>query len=94
MGRDDERTPMPWTAEPGAGFSTPGVEPWLPYGDFASCNVATQRHDPDSMLSLTRDLIGLRDAMPELRARRVSHAALPPTTASGRGSAATERSSP
>jgi alpha-glucosidase len=67
MGRDDERTPMHWTAEPGAGFSTPGVEPWLPYGDFASCNVAGQRHDPDSMLSLTRDLIGLRDAMPELR---------------------------
>jgi alpha-glucosidase len=67
MGRDDERTPMPWTAEPGAGFSAPGVEPWLPYGDFVSCNVATQRNDPDSMLSLTRDLIGLRDAIPELR---------------------------
>jgi glycosidase len=29
--------------------------------------VADQRHDPDSTLSLTRDLIGLRDAMPELR---------------------------
>ena len=26
-----------------------------------------QRNDPDSMLSLTRDLIGLRDAIPELR---------------------------
>ena len=29
--------------------------------------VADQRHDPDSTLSLTRDLIGLRDALPELR---------------------------
>jgi alpha-glucosidase len=67
FGRDDERTPMQWSAEPGAGFSTPGVEPWLPYGDFAAYNVEHQKHDPDSMLSLTRDLIGLRDAMPELR---------------------------
>jgi alpha-glucosidase len=67
MGRDPERTPMHWSAEAGAGFSTPGVEPWLPYGDYAACNVAAQRHDPDSILSLTRDLVGLRDAMPELR---------------------------
>jgi alpha-glucosidase len=67
MGRDDERTPMQWTAEPGAGFSAPGVEPWLPYGDYGAYNVAAQRHDPDSILSLTRDLIGLRDALPELR---------------------------
>ncbi len=69
LGRDNERTPMPWTGDlaGGAGFSAPGVEPWLPYGDVAVCNVADQRHDPDSALSLTRDLIGLRDAMPELR---------------------------
>jgi len=68
MGRDDERTPMHWTPADGAGFSTPGAEPWLPYGDYRACNVADQRHDPDSILSLTRDLIGLRDALPELRA--------------------------
>jgi alpha-glucosidase len=67
MGRDDERTPMHWNSEPGAGYSVPGVEPWLPYGDYGACNVTDQRRDPDSMLSLTRDLIGLRDAMPELR---------------------------
>ncbi|HWS46516.1 MAG TPA: alpha-amylase family glycosyl hydrolase [Acidimicrobiia bacterium] len=67
LGRDNERTPMQWTAEPGAGFSKPGVEPWLPYGDYARQNVDRQRHDPDSALSLTRDLIGLRDAIPELR---------------------------
>jgi alpha-glucosidase len=66
-GRDGERTPMQWTGETGGGFSAPGVEPWLPYGDAAACNVADQRHDPDSMLSMTRDLIGLRDAIPELR---------------------------
>jgi alpha-glucosidase len=66
-GRDPERTPMQWDSEPGFGFSAPGVEPWLPYGDGATYNVARQRHDPGSMLSLTRDLIGLRDAIPELR---------------------------
>jgi alpha-glucosidase len=67
LGRDDERTPMHWTSEEGAGFSSAGVEPWLPYGDYRACNVADQRHDPTSALSLTRDLIGLREAMPELR---------------------------
>jgi alpha-glucosidase len=66
-GRDPERTPMHWSAEPGAGFTEPGVEPWLPFGNFARTNVADQRHDPDSTLSLTRDLISLRDAMPDLR---------------------------
>ncbi len=75
IGRDPERTPMQWTDDPGAGFSMPGIEPWLPYGDASACNVAAQRHDPDSMLSLTRDLIGLRDAMPELR--RGVYATLP-----------------
>ncbi len=67
LGRDNERTPMQWTAAPGAGFSEPGVEPWLPYGDYGAYNVADQRSDPASALSLTRDLIGLRDALPELR---------------------------
>ena len=67
MGRDNERTPMHWTPDEGAGFSSPGIEPWLPYGDYRAYNVADQRHDPASALSLTRDLIGLRDALPELR---------------------------
>jgi alpha-glucosidase len=43
------------------------VEPWLPYGDVAACNIAAQRHDPSSTLSLTRDLISLRDAIPDIR---------------------------
>ena len=48
------------------GSPTPGVEPWLPFGDL-SVNVEDQRRDPESYLSLTRDLIGLRDALPDLR---------------------------
>jgi alpha-glucosidase len=66
-GRDPERTPMQWSPAAGAGFTAPGVEPWLPFGDYATCNVEDQRRDPDSMLSLCRDLIGLRAAVPDLR---------------------------
>jgi alpha-glucosidase len=67
LDRDAARTPMPWSGEPGAGFTEPGVEPWLPFGDTAACNVADQRADPVSTLHLTRDLIALRRAHPELR---------------------------
>jgi alpha-glucosidase len=66
--RDAARTPMPWAPGPGAGFTEPGVEPWLPFGVVEVCNVADQRADPDSMLHLTRDLIALRRALPDLRA--------------------------
>jgi len=68
-GRDPERTPMQWSGAYGAGFSSlpDAAAPWLPIGNASECNVAAQRHDPDSMLSFCRDLIGLRDAIPELR---------------------------
>ncbi len=66
-GRDPERTPMPWSPQPGAGFTEPGVEPWLPFGDYERCNVEDQRRDPESMVSLCRDLLGLRNAFPDLR---------------------------
>jgi alpha-glucosidase len=65
-GRDGARTPMPWSAEDGAGFTRAGVEPWLPFGDLAA-NVADQRDDPASVLNLTRDLIALRRAEAALR---------------------------
>ena len=70
------------------GSPTPGVEPWLPFGDAAACNVAAQREDPDSTLHLVRDLIALRRdarrtcaAAPTLARRR--------PTGPGRGGAAT-----
>ncbi len=66
MGRDSQRSPMPWTNEPGAGFTEPNVEPWICFGDL-TVNVTDARRDPDSVLSLTRDLIGLRHAVPDLR---------------------------
>jgi alpha-glucosidase len=58
-GRDPCRTPMVWEDVDGAGFAEPGVEPWLPIGSRER-NVAAQRDDPDSILTLTRDLIALR----------------------------------
>jgi alpha-glucosidase len=59
-GRDRGRTPMHWRDGSGAGFTKPGVEPWLPLGDAASMNVESQRSDAASILHLCRDLIALR----------------------------------
>jgi alpha-glucosidase len=74
-GRDPQRTPMPWSPEPGAGFAAAGVEPWLPVGDRAGLSVAEQRADPGSALSLTRRLVALRRRSPDLRAG--AYASLP-----------------
>jgi glycosidase len=50
---------MQWNDKVHAGFSS--VEPWLPvFTDYASCNVAAQSKDPDSMLSFYRRLLWLR----------------------------------
>jgi alpha-glucosidase len=65
LGRDPERTPMQWSAEPNAGFTT--GTPWLPVADdYAAINVEAERDDPASMLSLYRRLIALRRAEPAL----------------------------
>ena len=61
MGRDGCRTPMPWTPDPGHGFTTPTVTPWLPFGDDAEIrNVATQLTDDGSPLNFVRRLLSLR----------------------------------
>jgi alpha-glucosidase len=61
LGRDPERTPMQWTAGPNAGFARPGARPWLPLAaDYEKVNVAAQRNDAKSMLSLYGKLIALR----------------------------------
>jgi alpha-glucosidase len=63
-GRDGSRTPMPWDGGAHAGFSS--ARPWLPLGDTAR-NVAAQRRDPSSTLSLCRRLLALRRRHAELR---------------------------
>jgi alpha-glucosidase len=59
--RDRGRTPMRWDDTAGGGFCGPTATPWLPIGP-ASVNVADQRDDVNSILSLCRRLIGLRRA--------------------------------
>jgi glycosidase len=58
---------MPWSDEPGGGFTQNGAAPWLPFGDLGAHNVAAQRQDPGSVLHLVRDLIALRRDEPALR---------------------------
>ena len=70
--RDQCRSPMPWTTEPGHGFSP--ARPWLRFGgDAATRNVATQADDHGSVLSTYRRLLAARRAHPALRtgARRL-----------------------
>jgi alpha-glucosidase len=57
-GRDRFRHPMQWDGSPGGGFST--GEPWLPAVDPPERNVEAQRDDPESALTLTRELIAVR----------------------------------
>ncbi|MGC9523139.1 MAG: DUF3459 domain-containing protein, partial [Anaerolineae bacterium] len=50
-----------------AGFTAPGVTPWLPVSeDYERVNVAAQRRDPTSTLSLYRRLLALRRERPPL----------------------------
>jgi alpha-glucosidase len=65
-GRDGCRSPMQWDGTEHAGFSS--GRPWLPlHPDHVRRNVAMQSSDPESMLSFTRKLIGLRKELPALR---------------------------
>lgn len=77
-GRDPGRTPMHWNADDGAGFTSPGVEPWLPLGDQAACNVASQKEDPSSLLMFTRSLIAARRNSTDLRRGDYESLAAPP----------------
>jgi alpha-glucosidase len=74
--RDQARAPMPWTGEPGGGFTT--GQPWLPLPpDAATRNVASQRADPGSVLSFYRALLTLRRATPALHAGAFARVASP-----------------
>jgi alpha-glucosidase len=66
VGRDPERTPMPWDSGPGGGFCAPEATPWLPMADPEVCNVAAQRSDPDSVLAFCQRLLALRRSSDDL----------------------------
>ncbi len=75
-GRDACRTPMQWSADPGAGFTAPEADPWLPLGKRER-NVAGQRDDGESVLTLCRDLIALRRELPVLSLGRYTSLSAP-----------------
>jgi len=76
--RDRSRTPMQWEPGPTAGFAPEGVVTWLPVGDAGAANVADERDDPASVLSLTRSLVALRHR--SFDGRLVEYAELPAGT--------------
>ncbi|SCK19203.1 alpha-amylase family glycosyl hydrolase [Streptomyces sp. WMMB 322] len=58
-GRDSQRSPMQWDDSEHCGFTT--GRPWLPTpAGSGGVNVAAQRGDPRSLLSLYRDLLAIR----------------------------------
>ena len=59
MSRDNARTPMQWSSEKNAGFTT--GTPWLQVNsNYAEINVAQQEKDPDSVLNYYRKLVAVR----------------------------------
>lgn len=62
-GRDNARTPMQWSADAHAGFTT--GTPWMKVNpNYVKINVEEQRHRPDSIYQYYRRLIRLRKATP------------------------------
>jgi len=58
-GRDHARTPMPWSADPGLGFTT--GQPWIAFGaDAARTSLAVERADPDGEYAFYKGLLALR----------------------------------
>ncbi len=73
VGTKDEfkRTPMPWDASPGGGFTT--GTPWFAFAPGQdTANVAAQTGDPASLLSWYRRLIRARKASEALRTGTLS----------------------
>lgn len=61
--RDSARTPMQWSAEENAGFTT--GKPWFSVNpNYTEINVAAQEADPDSVLNFYREAIALRKQLP------------------------------
>ncbi len=73
LNRDDCRAPMQWTGGANAGFSPPGVSPWLPVHPTSfHLNVAAQQEDPESLLHCYKNLLALRRDSAPLQAGRLT----------------------
>lgn len=77
---DDEfkRTPLPWDASPGGGFTT-APRPWQRFAPGKeAANVAAESADPASLLSRYRELIRVRRASAALRSGDLAVVRSPP----------------
>ncbi len=73
--RDNSRTPVQWTAEKGAGFTT--GTPWIGInGNHKTINFAAQKEDPDSIYNYYKQMIRFRNEHASIRYG--SFRALPP----------------
>lgn len=64
--RDSARTPVQWSGEENAGFTT--GTPWFYVNEnYRQINAADQEKDPDSVLNFYRRAIALRRSLPEVR---------------------------
>jgi oligo-1,6-glucosidase len=64
-GRDNARTPVQWSAEPNAGFTT--GTPWLKVNpNYSEINVEQALADPDSVFYYYQKLIQLRTSIPAI----------------------------
>ena len=64
--RDSARTPVQWSAEENAGFTT--GTPWLPVNEnYKEINVEREEKDPDSLLNFYRKAISLRKSLSVVR---------------------------
>jgi alpha-glucosidase len=77
VGRDGARTPMPWSATAGGGFTRAGATPWLPLASAEGRTVDEQRRDPDSTLSFCRRAIALRRELADVNSADYASLAAP-----------------
>ena len=64
--RDSARTPVQWSAEENAGFTT--GTPWLPVNEnYKEINGEREEKDPDSLLNFYRKAISLRKSLSVVR---------------------------
>ncbi len=64
-GRDQSRTPMQWSSETNAGFSS--SEPWLPINkDYITNNIKDKSKEKESLINFYKKLIDIRNNTPAL----------------------------
>ena len=67
VGRDNARTPVQWSGDDHAGFTTGSTKPWIRVNDnYRAINVAAQEHDAASPLNFWKKALQLRKEYTDL----------------------------